>query len=193
MLRTLRPALVLFAALTLLTGVAYPLAVTGLAQVLFPEQANGSLIERDGTVIGSALIAQAFTGEAYFHPRPSMAGTGYEANNSGASNLGPTNQGLVDQVAARITAAKEANPGNYGGVPADLVTASGSGLDPHISQAAARWQAARVAKARGLDLQRAVALVYEFTSPRQLGILGEPRVNVLAINLALDERFPLAH
>lgn len=187
MLKHLRPAVTMIVVMTALTGLAYPLAVTGAAQALFPDQANGSLIKRDGRVIGSALIAQSFTGPGHFHPRPSAAGAGYEADNSGAGNLGPSNRSLITAVTKRVEAARHANPGATGPVPTDLVTASGSGLDPHLTPAAVRWQAARVAEARGLPLADVLALLESQTEGRDLGVLGEPRVNVLRLNLALDE------
>jgi potassium-transporting ATPase KdpC subunit len=187
MRRQLAPALVVFLALTLLTGVAYPLAVTGVAQVAFPDRADGSLIERDGQVVGSRLIGQAFAGTRYFHPRPSAAGDGYDAMASSASNLGPTNEELVKTVRERRVAYRRENDLRAGQrVPIDAVTASGSGLDPDISVANARLQAARVARARGLSLQEVLALVEEHTDGRSLGFLGEPGVNVLELNLALD-------
>ncbi|HMN86794.1 MAG TPA: potassium-transporting ATPase subunit KdpC [Bauldia sp.] len=183
MLSALRPALVLLAVMTLLTGVAYPLLVTGVAQVAFPAAANGSLVTRDGVVVGSSLVAQAFTSDRYFHPRPSAAGAGYDAANSGGSNLGPTSAKLVAAVAERAAAAG-ADPARP--VPVDLVTASGSGLDPHISPEAAAFQIARVAAARGLPGSTVAALVAGNTEGRTFGLLGEPRVNVLLLNLALD-------
>jgi K+-transporting ATPase ATPase C chain len=187
MRRQLVPALVVFLALTLLTGIAYPLAVTGVAQVAFPGRADGSLIERDGRVVGSRLIGQAFAGARYFHPRPSAAGDGYDAMASSASNLGPTNEELIKAVRERRAAYRRENdlrPGQQ--VTIDAVTASGSGLDPHISAANARLQAARVARARGLELNDVLALIEEHTDGRSLGFLGEPGVNVLELNLALD-------
>nr|WP_295826605.1 potassium-transporting ATPase subunit KdpC [uncultured Azospirillum sp.] len=190
MTRELRPAFVLVVVMTVLTGLLYPLAVTGAAQLLFPAKANGSLIERGGTIVGSALIGQSFAGAAYFHPRPSAAGQGYDAANSGAGNLGATNKVLVEAQAKAIAELRAANPDALGPVPADLATASGSGLDPHISPAGAAFQVKRVAKARNLPPERIRALVAEFTEGRQLGLFGEPRVNVLLLNLALDERFP---
>ncbi|MER3437659.1 MAG: potassium-transporting ATPase subunit C [Chloroflexota bacterium] len=184
-----RTGLVMTLLLTLLTGLAYPLAMTGLAQVLFPHQANGSLLrDAEGAVIGAELIGQVFSRPEYFHPRPSAAGDdGYDASASGATNLGPTNQRLIDLVRARAAAYRQEN-GLAGDspVPVDAVTASASGLDPHISRANALLQVPRVARARGLSQEQVRALVDRYTEGRTLSILGEPRVNVLKLNLALD-------
>jgi K+-transporting ATPase ATPase C chain len=183
MLTSLRQVTGFLLLMSLLTGVAYPLLVTGVAQTIFPHQANGSLIERDGKTVGSSLIAQNFSGANYFHPRPSAAGTnGYDAMSSGGSNLGVETKALNDAIAARVIATKH----DDAGVPADLVMASASGLDPHLSPAAARYQIAAVAAARKLPAERVAALVDQHTESRQFGVLGEPRVNVLELNLALD-------
>ena len=183
----LRPALVLFAVLSLITGLLYPLVVTGVAQTAFPHQANGSLITQGGKTVGSELIGQSFTEPGHFWGRPSAtAPMPYNAAASGGSNQGPTNPALVDAVKARIEALRAADPGNTRPVPVDLVTASASGLDPQISPAAADYQAARVANARGLPLAQVQALVQQHTESPWLGVLGEPRVNVLALNLALE-------
>jgi K+-transporting ATPase ATPase C chain len=184
----LRPALTMLLALTLLTGVVYPLIVTGLAQIIFPQQANGSLVVRAGKVIGSELIGQYFDEPKYFWGRPSATSPfPYNAAASSGSNLGPTNPALIEAVTARVAALRAADPGNEAPVPVDLVTASGSGLDPHISPAAALYQARRVARVRGLQESQVEDLVWQFTQGRQFGFLGEPRVNVLKLNLALDE------
>lgn len=183
----LRSAMMVFVVLTVLTGVAYPLAVTGLAQLLFPQQANGSLIYQDGKPIGSSLIGQPFDDPKYFWGRPSAtAPFPYHAAASSGSNLGPTNPALSEAVKARVAALKAADPGNDAPVAVDLVTASGSGLDPHISPAAAEYQVRRVARARGKQEAFVRTMVGQHTEGRQFGVLGETRVNVLALNLALD-------
>lgn len=187
MLSLIRPALVLLLLFTALCGFAYPMLVTGAAQAVFPKQANGSLLEREGRVIGSRLIGQPFSSTAYFWGRPSATGPfAYNAQVSSGSNLGPTNPALTDAVEGRVKALREADPTNDAPVPADLVTASASGLDPDISPAAAYYQVARVARARGVDEQAVRGLVAKHVQPRLLGVLGEPRVNVLELNLALD-------
>jgi len=184
----LRPAISLFLLLTVVTGIAYPLVVTGVAKVVFPEQAAGSLIVKDGKPVGSALIGQNFADPKYFWGRPSATSPQpYNGTASGGSNQGPLNPALTDAVKGRIDALKAADPGNDKPIPADLVTASGSGLDPHISPAAAEYQAARVAKARGLPLEKLTALIGQHTESRQWGLFGDPRVNVLALNNALDQ------
>jgi potassium-transporting ATPase KdpC subunit len=196
MLKEIRPAIVFIVALTIITGLIYPLAMTGIAGVIFPNQAQGSLIERDGKVVGSALIGQVFSGDGYFHGRPSATNAPdpndpaktvdapYNAGNSGGSNLGPTNKALIDRVKGDVDKLKEENPS--ASVLIDLVTTSGSGLDPHISPDAAFFQLPRIAKARNLPEDRLRALVSEHIEGRMLGILGEPRVNVLKLNIALD-------
>lgn len=187
MTSTLRPSLVLFLVLTVLTGIAYPLAVTGLGQAAFPDQAAGSLILRDGKPVGSSLIGQNFSDPKYLWGRPSATSPApYNAGASGGSNLGPLNPALADAVKARIEALRAADPGNTAPVPIDLVTASASGLDPHLSVAGAMYQAARVAKARNLPLPQVQQLIDQHTEGRLFGLLGEPRVNVLKFNLALD-------
>ena len=185
------PAFRMMVVLTVLTGVIYPAAVTGLGQLLFPHQAHGSLVTVDGRTVGSSLIGQNFTKPEYFHPRPSSAGTGgYDATASSGSNYGPTNQKLVDRVKASIDQFRRENPDYAGPIPADGVTASGSGLDPHISPANADIQAARVARARGVETAAVRRIVAENTERAWLGFIGEPRVNVLGLNLALDRVLP---
>jgi K+-transporting ATPase ATPase C chain len=189
MIRILRQSLAMLALLTVLTGVVYPLVVTGIAQLVFPRAANGSVIERGGKPVGSALIGQPFSDPRYFWSRPSA--TSPFADNSassGGSNLGPTNTALTDAARQRIDALRAADPGNTAPVPVDLVTASGSGLDPHISPAAAEYQVARIARLRAMPVETVRKLVAGATEGRELGVLGEPRVNVLALNLALDGR-----
>lgn len=186
MLKQIRPAIVSLFILTLITGVAYPALITGIGQVLFPAQANGSVIVQNGQVIGSSLIGQQFEEPKYFWGRLSATAPAYNAAASSGSNLGPTNPALMAAAQARIDALKAADPANTLPIPIDLVTASGSGLDPQISPAAAEYQVGRVARARGLDEAKVRALVAQFSTGRLLGILGEPTVNVLQLNLALD-------
>ena len=189
MLKELRPAILITFVLTIITGILYPLAVTGIAQTIFHKQANGSLIERDGKVIGSEIIGQNFAKPEYFHPRPSQ--NSYDAANSGGSNLGPTNPALADRLKKDAEAFRKDNPDYKGTIPADAITASGSGLDPEISPANALAQAARVAKTRGASTDAVQSLVAVNTQQRDLGVLGEPRVNVLTLNMALDQAYPL--
>jgi len=174
---------------TILLGIIYPLLVTGLAQVFFKDKANGQLITQNGKVVGSRIIGQTFAGAGYFHSRPSNAGNGYDAANSNGSQLGPTNHALIDRVNADVAKNQADNPGQA--VPVDLVTSSGSGLDPDISPAAAEFQVPRVAKERGTTAEELRQLIARHTEGRQLGFLGEPRVNVLELNLELDQQFPL--
>jgi len=188
--RNLLIAVLMTIVTTLLLGVVYPLVVTGVAQVVFPANANGQLIERDGKLVGSRMIGQAFSSPGYFRSRPSAAGTGYDAANSAGTNLGPTNKKLVDAVKAAVDAAKLENPAVP--VPVDLVTSSASGLDPHISPAAADFQVPRVARERGIPEDEVRRLVSVHSAGRQFGLLGEPVVNVLELNLALDTEHPRA-
>ncbi|HEY4741331.1 MAG TPA: potassium-transporting ATPase subunit KdpC [Candidatus Acidoferrales bacterium] len=176
---------------TIVFGLIYPLAVTGLAQVMFPDRANGQLIRRDGKIVGSKIIGQAFAGPSYFHSRPSYAGNGYDAGQSSGSNLGPTNKALLDRVNSDVQKLQAENPAKS--VPIDLVTSSGSGLDPEISPAAAEFQIPRVARARGISEQDIRGAVAKHTLQRDLGFLGEPRVNVLELNLDLDATHPVTH
>ncbi len=188
MKKNLLIAVLMTIATTILLGIIYPLVMTGIAQLIFPKKANGQLIERSGKVVGSSIIAQGFTAPGYFHPRPSFAGNGYDAANSNGSQLGPTNQKLIDRVKGDVSTAQAENPGTL--VPIDLVTGSGSGLDPHITPANAEFQLPRIARERGIGSDQLKALVAKHTEGRQWGFLGEPRVNVLELNLALDQQFP---
>jgi K+-transporting ATPase ATPase C chain len=188
MKKNLVTAVLMTIATTILLGIIYPLLVTGIAQVLFPAKANGQLIHIDGKTVGSRIIGQSFSGPAYFHSRPSSAGNGYDAANTNGSQLGPTNQKLIDRVKVDVATAQPDHPGTA--VPIDLVTTSASGIDPHITPAAAEFQLLRVAKERGAPVERLRALVAKHTEGRQLGILGEARVNVLELNLDLDQQFP---
>ena len=186
--RNLVVAILMTIVTTLLLGVVYPLVVTGIAQALFPANANGQLIQRDGKIVGSRIIGQTFSSPGYFRGRPSAAGTGYDAANSGGTNLGPTNKKLIDAVKASVDAARMENTSAL--VPIDMVTSSASGLDPHVSPASAAFQVARVARERGVSAVDVQHLVDVYTKGRQLGFLGEPVVNVLELNLALDAQFP---
>jgi K+-transporting ATPase ATPase C chain len=190
MKKNLITALLMTLATTVLLGIIYPLVVTGLAQVLFPQQANGQLIKANGKLVGSKIIGQAFSGSSYFHSRPSAAGYGYQADNSNGTQLGPTNHQLTDRVKADAASLQAENPNAP--VPIDLVTTSASGLDPDITPAAAAFQVPRVAKARGISEDQLRSLVAQRTQGRQFGFLGEARVNVLLLNLELDSRFPKA-
>jgi len=186
--KNLLTAVLMTIATTILLGIIYPLVVTGIAQVLFPRQANGQLIRKDGKIVGSSIIGQGFSSPGYFHSRPSAAGNGYDAANSNGSQLGPTNQKLIDRVKGDVSTAQADHPGEL--VPIDLVTTSASGIDPHITPAAAEFQLSRVAKERGATIDQLRALVAKHTEGRQLGFLGEARVNVLELNLELDQQFP---
>ena len=188
MKKNLITAVLMTVATTILLGIIYPLVVTGLAQLIFPKQANGQLIQKGGKVVGSSIIAQGFASPGYFHPRPSFAGNGYDPTNTNGSQLGPTNQKLIDRVKADVANAQTENP--TATVPIDLVTGSASGLDPHITPASAEFQLPRVAKERGTTVEQLRPLVKRHTEDRQFGFLGEARVNVLELNLELDDRFP---
>jgi potassium-transporting ATPase KdpC subunit len=185
MKKNLITAILMTLVTTVLLGVIYPLVVTGLAQILFHDKANGQLLQADGKILGSRIVGQPFVGPRYFHSRPSVAGSGYDAANSGGSNLAPTNQKLMDRVNSDVATDQADNPGVP--VPVDLVTTSASGLDPHLSPAAAEFQVKRVAKSRGMEEERLRRLIARHTEPRQWGFLGEPRVNVLELNLDLDK------
>ena len=188
MKKNLITAILMTIATTILLGLVYPLMVTALAQVIFPKQANGQLIQKDDKTVGSRILGQGFSGPQYFHSRPSAAGVGYDAANSAGSNLGPTNQKLIDRVKGDVASARADNPGQS--VPIDLVTTSASGFDPHITPAAAEFQLSRIAKQRGATVEQLRALLAKHTEARQFGVLGEARVNVLELNLELDERLP---
>jgi K+-transporting ATPase ATPase C chain len=192
MLKELGPGFRLMVVFTILTGLLYPMAMTGLSEAIFPRQANGSLVTVNGNLVGSSLIAQGFTKPEYFHPRPSAAGNGYDPTASSGSNLGPTSQALMTRMQASVVAFRKENPDFTGNIPSDILTTSASGLDPHISPAAAEAQAARVAKARGIPTGQIEPLIGQFTEKPDWGFLGEPRVNVLLLNIALDQKFPLA-
>ena len=189
MKKNLLTAVLMTIATTILLGIVYPLVVTGIARVLFPDKANGQLIQRDGRTVGSRILGQAFTGPGYFHSRRSAAGNGYDAANSGGTNLGPTNQKLIERVREDTASLQAENPGRP--IPVDLVTASASGLDPHISPAAAEFQILSVARERGITEEQTRQLVVKHTVGRQFGFLGERRVNVLELNLELDSNYPL--
>jgi K+-transporting ATPase ATPase C chain len=190
MWQQLLPGLRITVFFTIFCGLVYPLAITGICQLAFPHQANGSLIPMNGNLVGSELLAQGFSKPEYFQPRPSAAGNGYDPTSSGGSNYGPTNKKLIDRVQAAVVQFRKDNPDYHGPIPADLLTASASGLDPHISPDSALAQAPRVAKARGVTPDQINTLVATLTEGPDLGILGEPRVNVLKLNLALDRKFP---
>ena len=190
MKRNIVTAVLMTVVTTILLGLIYPLVVTGIAKALFPGKADGQLIRRNGVTVGSRIIGQPFSSAGYFHSRPSAAGNGYDAGNSGGSNLGPTNQKLIDRVKGDVATLQAENPGKP--IPVDLITTSGSGLDPDISPAAAEFQAPRIARERGMSEDAVSALVRDHTEGRQFGFLGEPHVNVLALNLALDAAHPLS-
>lgn len=190
MMKELGPGLRLMVVFTILTGLIYPAVMTGLCELIFPNQANGSLVTVNGKVVGSSLIGQSFVKPQYVHPRPSAAGNGYDATQSGGSNLGPTSQKLIDRIKASIKDFRKENPRFKGKFPADILTTSGSGLDPQISPAAAEAQAYRIAKERGVSLIQVKELIRDFTDHPSWGFIGEPRVNVLLLNVALDQRFP---
>ncbi len=188
MKKNLTTAFLMTIAMTILLGLIYPLVITGLAHMLFRDKADGQIILRDGAAVGSRIIAEPFSGAGYFHPRPSAAGNGYDATNSNGSQLGPTNQKLIDRVKSDVAALQQENPGHP--IPVDMVTSSASGLDPDISPANAEFQIPRVAKARGIPEATVREFVQKYTAQRELGLLGEPRVNVLELNLALDDLSP---
>jgi potassium-transporting ATPase KdpC subunit len=192
MLKELGPGFRLMLVFTILTGLIYPAVMTGVSQLVFPKQANGSLVTVNGTVVGSSLIAQGFTKPEYFHPRPSAAGSGYDDTATGGSNLGPTSQALMTRLQASTVAFRKENPDFTGNIPSDILTTSASGVDPHISPAAAEAQASRVAKARGVPQDQIEPVIAQFTQRPDWGFLGEPRVNVLLLNIALDQKFPMA-